>query len=395
MTKHILFVDDEQRILDGIRRMLRAQRRQWSLHFAPGGREALEILAREPIDIIVSDMRMPHMTGVELLTKVRDVYPQVIRIALSGHASRETVLRCVGPVHQYLPKPTDTATLKTTIEGTYALREFLGIERLRGLVTQLEGLPSLPMAYARLMEQAQAPDLSLSELTETISQDLAMSAKVMQLANSAFFGAADRISTVRNAVAHLGIDTVRTLALSVHIFSEFDRQYIEAFSLDGLWQHALIVAETARRIAKAEGLPAAQIDQTYLAAMLHDIGKLVLASALPEEYTAALARARDGGLAPWRGEAEQLGTTHAETGAYLLGLWGFAPPVIRATAYHHAPQQAPAGDEGILAMIHVATALSHDSAEIDLEFLKRIGFADRLPAWTAVHAAANRLEEAG
>ena len=102
--QRILFVDDDPMVLRGLRRTLDTMRNEWDMSFAGGGPEAVDVLAQEPFDVIVSDMRMPGMTGVELLEHVREHYPQMVRIALSGQSSKESVLRSVGPIHQYLPK---------------------------------------------------------------------------------------------------------------------------------------------------------------------------------------------------------------------------------------------------------------------------------------------------
>jgi len=112
--KRVLFVDDEPRILDGRRRMLRSMRHEWKMSFAETGQEALAILANQPFDVVVVDMRMPGMDGVQLLSEVRKRH-QIIRIVLSGTADREAILRAVGLAHQYLSKPCDAETLKSVL----------------------------------------------------------------------------------------------------------------------------------------------------------------------------------------------------------------------------------------------------------------------------------------
>ena len=118
----VLFVDDEPRVLGGLRRMLRPMRHEWQMEFAQGGPEALDALAEQSFDVIISDMRMPGMDGGELLTEVMRRYPETVRIMLSGQSNKETVLRSVGPTHQYLAKPCDPELLKRVIARAYALR---------------------------------------------------------------------------------------------------------------------------------------------------------------------------------------------------------------------------------------------------------------------------------
>lgn len=186
--REILFVDDESNVLDGLRRMLRPMRRDWSMNFVDSGEAALEHISHEGCDVIVSDMRMPGMDGVELLGTVGQECPKAVRIALSGHAEMEMLLESVCAAHQYLAKPCDDETLKATIERACALRDLLSDERLTGLVTQLDSLPSLPTLYTEVTEELARSDSSLARAGEIIGKDVAMSAKVLQLVNSAFFG---------------------------------------------------------------------------------------------------------------------------------------------------------------------------------------------------------------
>ena len=147
MNKRILFVDDEPAVLQGLQRSLRGMRQEWEMEFAASGREALETMARSPFDVVITDMRMPEMDGAQLLDQVRKRFPQTVRIVLSGQSDRETILRSIGPTHQYMAKPCDLEDLKQKLTHTFALRELLADPRLKEIVCQLENIPSLPSLY--------------------------------------------------------------------------------------------------------------------------------------------------------------------------------------------------------------------------------------------------------
>ena len=110
--RRILFVDDDPRILEELRDMLRPQRHDWEMAFAPSGDAALALMQASPFDVIVSDMRMPGMDGAALLARVRQEYPQVVRIVLSSHTELSTALRVVPVAHQFLAKPCDAEMLR-------------------------------------------------------------------------------------------------------------------------------------------------------------------------------------------------------------------------------------------------------------------------------------------
>ena len=390
MKARVLFVDDEARILQGLKRMLRPQRHEWEMSFAGSGREALGIMDSSPFDVIVADMRMPGMNGAELLDEVRRRHPRTVRIVLSGHADQETVLRAVGQAHQYLTKPCEPDKLKSTIARARALRELLADERLVRLASRLKTLPSPPALYAEVMTEVRSPDASIAKLGGIISRDVGMSARVLQLVNSAFFGLRYRASNPVDAVRILGLERIKALSLTVHVFSAFDRTSVEGFSIDALWAHSLAVSGYARAIAEAQEADGPLVGDCMWSGLLHDAGKLALAGSLPRRYSQALALARKEKLPVWEAEARAFGASHAEVGAYLLGLWGLPDPVVEALAYHHRPGKCYSAEFGPLVAVHVGDAMEHEdrmaverklAPQIDGEYVERLGLDGQLPKW--------------
>ena len=388
--KRILFVDDEPKVLDGLRRMLRPMRHEWEMAFAPGGEEALAALAEKHFDVVVSDMRMPGMDGAQLLSEVKQRYPGIVRIVLSGHSERETVLRSVGPAHQYLAKPCDPKQLRNVITRACALRDLLSEDSLRELVSQMSTIPSLPETYTEIVEELQSPNASMKKVGEIVSKDMGMTAKVLQLVNSAFFGLRHHVSTPSQAASFLGVDTLKSLVLSVHIFSQLDNIKIEGFCLDRLWNHSAATGALAKRIAAAEGCAEQLRDHALMAGLLHDAGKLIIAANLPERYSDVLASVESEGLKLWEAERQILTNTHAEVGAYLLGLWGLPDPIVEAVAFHHNPSRCLGDEFAPLTAVHAANALEHeqssvendpDANRLDTEYLGQLGLAERLPVW--------------
>jgi len=390
MQKRILFVDDEVNVLQGLRRMLNAMRHEWDMVFVESGQEALALLAQAPCDVIVSDMRMPGMDGTQLLTQVMKRFPLTVRIILSGYADSSIILKAVGPVHQYLAKPCDAATLQVTVARACALRSLLADPALQGLIAGMQTLPSLPTLYLEVLEAVQDPHGSLERVGDIMSRDISMTAKMLQLVNSAFFGLRRHVASPGEAVKLLGLDTIKALVLSVQIFSHFDHQQKGAFALDVLWQHSLATGTCAKRIAQEEQQDRHVVDHAFMAGLLHDIGKLVLAANLPDRYSAALVQAQAQGTAVWEAERALLGTTHAEVGAYLLGLWGLPDAIVEALAFHHCPSACPEQRFSPLTAVHIANALVHteDSTEaggmpatLDSAYVAQLGLSERLSTW--------------
>jgi CheY-like chemotaxis protein len=294
--KRILFVDDEPNVLSGLRRMLRPMGKEWEMVFASGGEEALVALAENHFDVLVSDMRMPGMDGAQLLSEVKRRHPEVVRIVLSGHSEKETVLQSVGLTHQYLAKPCDADQLRDAIGRACALHGLLRENGLRELVSRISTIPSLPKTYTEMMEELHSPDTSIKRVGKIIARDVGMTAKVLQLVNSAFFGLPHHVSDPSQAASFLGVDTLKALVLSVHIFSQLDDVTSTGLSVTTLWDHCVATGALAKHIATAEGCTNQVRDHALMAGLLHDAGKLVIAANLPEQYRSVFTFAETEGL---------------------------------------------------------------------------------------------------
>ena len=387
MKKRILFVDDEPLVLQGFQRMLRGMRGEWEMDFAEGGGKAKEHLAQAKYDVVVTDMMMPGMDGSEVLDYVRGHSPGTVRVVLSGHAEQSMAVKCVGIAHQYLTKPCDAETLKQTVarltDPSFAIQN----EHVMMLVAQLKHLPSIPEIYSKIVDLLHDPNSSIEDVGALIASDMAMTAKILQIVNSSFFGLARRVSRPIDAAGYLGIDTIKSLVLATNVFSQYETKTPNGYSALKAAEHSQQVGAAARAIAKSEDMPRAVVDDAFVAGMLHDVGELVLASSLPEQFERATAHAGLNGLAA---EMEIFGTTHAEVGGYLLGLWGLPARVIEGISMHHLPGASSAPDFSPLTAVHTAECLvsertSAQSAKpapsVDMEYLAKIGLAGRLPAW--------------
>jgi putative nucleotidyltransferase with HDIG domain len=356
MKKSLLFVDDDKNILEGLRRVLRSRREAWDMHFAGSGAEALAIMETLPIDIVISDINMPGMDGIRLLENVMDRFPSTIRMILSGQSDADLIMKSVAVTHQFLSKPCDPDILKAVIAQTEESKTFLQNENLKNLVSKLGALPSIPTLFREISDELQSPEASINKVGDLISRDPSIAAKILQLANSAFFGRRRNVSKITEAVSYLGMSRIAELLLALHVFAQFKPTISAAFSMEELWTHSNSTAMTAKRIAEKQHASSKIADDSFTAGLLHDIGKLVLASRLPEEYEKTVLRAIADKIPLWLAERETFSATHAEVGAYLLAIWGLPNPIVDAAGYHHNPTAASTQDFSALTAVHAADA---------------------------------------
>lgn len=384
--KRIMFVDDDPHLLDGLQDGLRSHRPTWSMRFLSSGEAALEALEAESPDVVVSDLRMPGMDGATLLELVRDLCPSAVRIVLSGHAEITMIARAAGAAHRLIAKPCDTDELARVIARSCSLLDMANrVERDRRPLGA-SALPSVPRLYAQLTELLSSGTAGTADAARIVETDIAMSAKVLQLANSAYFGRRSPIAKVSEAVAYLGLETLRSLVLHTESGSEFAvHPPIPGFKLETLHEHSTRVARLAAALADATGAHA------FTSGLLHDIGLLVLASQDPQGLASLLAAAHDHRCPIHRVEHERHAVTHAEIGAHLLALWGLPHTVTEAVAGHHGGEWLKLPFDAIAAT-YVANILVEEleaqlspgaiaPSDLDLDYLARAGLTAKLPRW--------------
>jgi HD-like signal output (HDOD) protein/ActR/RegA family two-component response regulator len=393
MAREILFVDTDNYMLKALKRVFRREQ-QWQVHYADGAEAALAILKAHPIKILFTEVRLTGTSGLELLREVRSRYPEVVRIIFSGYTSQDVLIQSIGLAHQYLAKPCDDQQLLDTLLRAFTVQKLVRHKGLKELVAGLTGLPSLPSLYVEIMEELGREEPSLERVGEIISQDIGIAAKVLQIVNSPFFGLMHEIQNPARAVGLLGLDIIRAMVLSAGTFSKFDKVRAKGFSMEDLWQHGMQTAGFAKCLAQANGSPLKVEEAAFIAGLMHDIGKLVVAANKPDAYEGVLARVAETQEDFHQAEWTVYQADHAALGGYLLGLWGIPDEVLQAVAYHHTPQQGR--DKGVtaLTLVHVANAFSNQGADLvaaefalmglDRDYLATAGVWDALPGWRHV-----------
>ena len=387
----ILFVDDEQKILDGLKRTLRPLRHEWNCEFANGGAEGLKLLDRGTFDVVVTDVRMPTMDGMELLKQVKARYPNLLRIVLSGQSELENLIKSSGVSHQYLTKPCALEELKSAIERAFSLKRLLSDPFLIELASKIDMIPSVSPVYLELERLLKSSPACMDEVGSVIAKDMGMCAKVLQVANSGCFSRIQLISNPADAAGLLGFTTLQNLLYTDRVFQEFKPPRAKAFNIDGLWRHSLKCSMFAQEIASTFSEADDEVrSQAGVAGLLHDVGKLVMGCNLPEQYGSVMALSAKEGLSDVEAERRVFQTSHAELGAYVMTLWNIPHPIVEAIAYHHAPAASTNAESPVLTAVYVAELLAsqdhyqrNDPAALrtDLSYLETIGLADRLSEW--------------
>ncbi len=396
--KRVLFVDDEENLLNGLKHMLHRMRSSWHMSFVTGGEQALSLMDDEPeYDVVVSDLHMPGMHGAEFLKHVCEKFPEVIRIVLSGNLGAESLTEAAGVAHQILAKPCDPDHLRNILARAFTLCERMENSTVKTTLMRMGTLPSVPVLYWRIMEEISSAEPSVEKVAQIISKDPGMTAKVLKLVNS-HTSPKDRVSNIMYATHMLGLENLKSFVLVAELFENVQQEELsESFDVDALWQHGLTVGECARSIAEFETTDRRIIDDSYTAGLLHDIGLLILASKLPDEFDEVLQEARNNGITLIQAEKNVLGVTHAEVGAYLLDLWGLADDIVKGISHHFFPSGDPdemytlEEEENFTALtaVHAANYFCEEEtatdeygkAELDMVYLQGLELDGNVSHW--------------
>ena len=326
----VLFVDDEARVLAGIRRNLFSHRHVWDMQFVASGPAAIAAMEAQPVDVIVADFRMPGMDGGRLLNVVRQRWPDTGRLMLSGHTDEDDLMKVVSVAHRFLDKPCDRDMLVTSIEQALWLRGALDGTPIRAEIGGIDALPSGAGTLRRLRDVLDSTDATVGDMAAVVERDVGLTVKVLQLANSSLFGNGGEVSSVHAALSRLGLHTARSISLMLELITPVrDEGAVNNEWLSRLNMHASLSARIATRLVRRD-----QRADAFCAAIVGECGQLVFATCRPAAFarTNEAHQHRDAVLEDT--ERAEFGVGHAQAGAYLLSLWGFPTPVVEAVATH-------------------------------------------------------------
>jgi HD-like signal output (HDOD) protein len=363
----------------------------WDSHFVADAPAALTMLTEHKFDALVANMAMTGKNGAELLHEARELHPHTLGFIVGEVTDQSLIIDCIGGTHQFIRRPYQPVKLMTSLKRGLRLDNWLVTDDLRKLVPKLRRLPSLPSTYFNLLKEVESASATTQGIGSVIARDPVATGRLLQMTNSAAFSLVQKVTDPVHAVTLLGIETVKSLVMSLQIFSQTDMARGAGLSLEILWEHSLLVAKFARQITLKQTNDPRLAGDAFTAGLLHDVGRIVLASNLPKEYAEIIAAAREHSRPLHEEETAVLRVNHAEIGAYLLGMWGLPAEIVEATGGHHAPGQTVYATEfSLLAAVHAANVFAHEAGgqtdglalpELDLEYFRMIMMEDQLPAW--------------
>jgi putative nucleotidyltransferase with HDIG domain len=362
----------------------------WECDFHAKGEAVLLAMAGKSYDVVVADVRLSDMSGAELLHHVGKLKSNTLRIAVGDLAEQNLVIDYIGGTHRFVARPFEPKELVAVVRRSLSLDAWLASDQLRALLPKLRRLPSLPSTYFEVIKQIESPNTTVQDVGGVIANDPAVTARLLQMVNSAAFALALKITDPVDAVSHLGMETVKSLVLCLQVFTDDESFKQSGMSMEELWEHSLKVAKTAHQIMLQLTSAPRLANDAFTAGLLHDIGRIVLATNLPKVYGDILKSSREGGIPLHIEEIRAFGINHTQVGAYLLGVWGLPVGFVEAAALHHAPSHTDTTEISLLTAVHVANVLAYTDPpleneipppSLDTEYLAKLGLPVELAGW--------------
>lgn len=389
MRKNILLVDEDILILKALKRSLRQLSDQWEITYAQNPHEALEKLELGSVDILITEVHLSTADGEHFLRSFLTKHPNAARIILTGYTAADAIFKFAGLAHQLLAKPWSDQTLIETIQRADLISRMLSDKKLKRTLNLIENFPSIPSVYLELSQKLRTGDPSLQEIGEIIIRDPSLVIKLLQIVNSPYYGLPMPVTDPQKAVALLGLDVVKGFVLTSGLFNQYEKKKIANLKIETLWQHSLKTANIVRQIAKNEHLDKEISEASFIASLLHDVGKIIVAANFPAEFQEICSRSEIESVPFWHIEQQVLGATHAQIGAYILGLWGLPLAVIQAVHEHHQPDLSEHTGIDQTALVHIANAIEKTAVkesgqvpvDIDPAYIQDLHLKECIAKW--------------
>jgi HD-like signal output (HDOD) protein len=337
----IVFVDDEQSVLDTLESWVMDGGQSWQAHFVLSAEEALQTIAGGSIDCIVSDMRMPGMNGAELLNQVAELQPTIVRIGFSGYLDAEMTLESLHATHRFIAKPSDKKSLIDAIDRSLSLRAKLSNRELRKIITGITSIPVLPEIYDKLMIELASEDFSIITIGNIIEADISLSATLLKVVNSPYYGLVQHVESPAHATNLLGVEVVKNILLTEKVVSQFAQYSTDTRRVSELNIQASIRGVLANRFAKLAALDKRSIDHSHIAGMMSSLGELVVET----------------GMIP----STEIHAEHYHNdliGSSIIGLWSLPDSIVEAVL-HQSDKEIPTDQLSAMLILHAVRSIEN------------------------------------
>lgn len=368
MIYNILFLYIPNQLTSELKLYCDSFQNEWEVFYADQQNQVLDILANNNIDVFFAEFNPNDESSLNTFKIVKEKYPKIIRIGFSNSLGAEVTSKKIDYIHRIIYKPFTAESIKEQVEKIFFLQNLLQNENIIKVTNSLDHLPSLPDIFLELEREMNSPYSSFKRMATIIVKDVTLTAKILKVVNSAYFGLSHKVVDIVQALNLLGVEIVKSIVLFEKTFSTKEFSSIPAEAINLLWEHSFKTAQLSRKITRLETNDNKLCEIAYISGLLHDIGKLIIWKVLPKHNPIILKQKKLIEI-DYLDEFDTFDTSHAEIGAYLLGLWGFPDQVVEAISLHHILNKTHINKFSVYLGLYFANMLANSpflSPDIDL-----------------------------
>ncbi len=363
----ILVADTDSRFLESVSDSAAIRAEGWLVRTARNSEEAMSALKEAPTDIIIANLDLPKTGGDIFLANSKREFPNSLRILIHEESDTNSLQKGTGLAHRYIQKPFTPETLTRIVRQVLNTQLRIRRKEVVDIVRETKELHINTQPMQELLKTADDPNCDIDDLVPIIMQHPTAVASILQVANTAFFGAGGRIDHMEEAIQMLGMDFVRNLAITELAKKQLALPPGLQEIANAVLKHSIDTSQCGFQMRNF-GATVKQVQTLSSLSLLHDLGKLVLLANQGDQYADIMGRSIENNRPCWRLEQALFGCDHAAIGAFLFAMWGLPENIIRAVAWHHEPEDF--ADHGFcsVTLLHFANCAAHLKNEMPFYF---------------------------
>ncbi len=385
---NILFVLKDRSQGNGYRRNIPAINSSWSVNITDNTKDAVDFVRGNDIDVIVCDEEVSDNKGLDVISSCSHEKPGVLSfLRKSGGPSKEESIALSEKKIFVLPHNLEEEGICSHISRRILMKSLSGNPNLLSVIRKMKKMPTIPQLYHQITRELRKEDGSIEFVAGLISKEPSMATRILKAVNSPAYVLGYEITEVVHALLFLGKEATQAQILADSIFTSYPNQSIAGLNLQNVWKHSINVSAIARRISMSIDSNKKSAEIACTAGVIHDLGKVLMATNLPDLYLKAVNYAESENVPLVEAEEKVFGTNHAEVAASLMGLWSIPFKILSSVAYHHNPtgtmRKPPTSAMALYIADGFENAKSKNSfgQKVDENIIEDWGLTDQFKGW--------------
>lgn len=360
----------------------------WSVNIADNTKDAVDFVRGNDIDVIICDDEVADSKGLDVISSCSHERPGVLSfLRKSNSPTKEESIALSEKKVFVLPENLEEEGIYSHISRRVLLKSLSENLNLLSVIRKMKKMPTIPQLYHQITRELRKEDGSIEFVAGLISKEPSMATRILKAVNSPAYVLGYEITEVVHALLFLGKEATQAQILADSVFNSYPNQSVAGLNLQEVWKHSINVSAIARRISMSIDSNKKSAEIACTAGVVHDLGKVLMATNLPDHYQQAVNYAKEERVPLVQAEEKVFGTNHAQVAASLMGLWSIPFRILNSVAYHHNPTGTMKKPPTSAMALYIADGFENAKSKnvlgqnIDENIIEDWGFTDQFEDW--------------